>query len=213
MPAGVGKRQRSGSLSKNRSAKKQKIEEDQEDDRGFTMSKSSLGDDILMEEEDRNQWNEEEAKEDSSKSIVERVQDIFTNLNSENVKQQFFACRELERGCKHALSKKDKYEDPGKDTLEEQNEIRQKIQDSSILYRYLNLSPNCAELLSTWDNQFKEHNKKLCARIMEVLALILQANYFLSTRKSSNVISRAVVKEKLKYIYATFNGAFSPTGL
>ena len=212
MPAGVGKRQRSGSLSKKRSVKKQKIEEDQEDDRGFTMSKSSLGDDILMEE-DRDQWNEEEAKEESAKSIAERVQDIFANLNSENVKQQFFACRELERGCKHALNKKDKYEDPEKDTLEEQNEIRQKIQDSSILYRYLTLSPNCAELMNTWDNQFKEHNKKLCARIMEILSFILQANYFLSTRKSSNVISRVVVKDKLKYIYATFSGAFSPTGL
>ena len=146
------------------------------------------------------------------KPIDDRMNDIFSNLNSQETGLEYQALSEIERGCHHALRVRESYFENEHSDVKDKADIRNKIQQQSILFRFLSLSPHCVELMNIWEKRFKDHNKKICGRIMEILALIIESNYFQLTRKSTLVISRTVVKDKLRLIYSGFSGAFSPKG-
>ena len=178
-----------------------------EEHRSNTLPVSS---DLWRDDDPMEQEPDRVESQDVPKTIEERMEQLFSWFNAEKSADQFLALAELSRGCRHAKRSKYSYENTDN---EDRVKVRQQIQKQSILFRYLTLSPNCAEIMRIWETQFKEHNKRMCARIMEVLAEILQANYFLSTRKTSTAIARVVVKDKLRWIYAGFSGAFSQGGL
>lgn len=207
------KRSKSNDQGQGQPFKKQKITqvvETSENGSMFeTITESTLDQNKINHTDEGEEHNHEKLE---AKPIDDRINDLFANLNSEEASREYLALTEIERGCIYAMRVRSTYYENEQSGEQDKSEFRLKTQQQSILFRFLSLSPNCVELMSIWEKRYKEHNKKICGRIMEILALIVESNYFLTTRKSSLVISRTVVKDKLRLIYAGFSGAFSPKG-
>ena len=125
----------------------------------------ALDEETNLHDDDASPYSSDEEDENKgksgppAKSVQQRMEELFTHFQAEEIGKQYRALSEIEKGCQHALRCKEKYENAP--TTGEGSQLRQQIHDTSILFRYLTLSPACVELMKMWDHNHKHHNKKM----------------------------------------------------
>ena len=192
-----------GKITKN---KKENGETKPDQDQEKESSKSSNNKNVFVEEVvvvKQLEANKNKKEKEILKQINERVTELFQSFQEEHTQQN--ALKELRKACKHAGKNRKNYE-------KNEGEGRNNIEQYSILFKYLTLSPECAEVMKLWEIAFNSHNKKILPQVMELLAKIIKNNYFLTTKKTNIFLSRNIVKDKLKWVYAAFSSASTPNG-
>ena len=182
----------------------EEIEESIEEETNFEKQAEKINEN---EENKNNEGEEKNFGTENYNDVEENLETLLLFLNNEEPTEVLKGIKILRKSCNHAQKLKKKLERVANKLNKIERKDFKDIEKESLLFEYLTSSPECIELFTLWTKYKKLHNYKLTAAVIEVLANILDANFFPSCTSTSAAIRKIVLRDKMKWIYGAFGSS------